>query len=343
MPETKEVGVRERETYDWSETERERPVQSLAPYENEPPAELYPPAEPHLPPREARRPQVVRELPQERSQSQPEAVVVMVSHSETIDQIFGALAEAQGKFGQIERTLEARIASSRANYTYAYAPLDEVLQAIRPALSEAGIAVMQFPLTRRGSVVVRTMLGHKSGQWFSNDLAATCVSQEPQEIGKVITYLRRYGLQSMTGVAPGYDDDATLSPRASEEKPQKAVRRSEKPTVSSESVLRAEPTPTAAQSAEKAPSAPEEVFKATGKIASVERRGTAARIVLDSGATAATNDAELIRSVSVYEKMSGATVKITARPHRNSTEKNPLTPVLTGISPCRADETPKPQ
>lgn len=153
------------------------------------------------------------------------AAVSAVEFSDDIGELFAALAEAQGEFGPIERTLTARIKSKReggADYSYSYAPLSEVLGAVRPALSKHGLAVMQFPLTRQGSVLVRTLLGHKSGAWMRNDLAVGCVSTDPKDIGSAITYARRYAAQAILGIAPDVDDDgargsgerAEIRPRA---------------------------------------------------------------------------------------------------------------------------------
>lgn len=136
--------------------------------------------------------------------------VTIVETTEDMAELFSALAEAQGEFGEIERTLTARIKSRReggADYSYDYAPLDEVLRAVRPALSKHGIAIMQFPQTKANAVLVRTMLGHKSGQWMRNDLVVGCNSTDAKDIGSAITYARRYALMALLGIAPDHDDD----------------------------------------------------------------------------------------------------------------------------------------
>lgn len=141
-----------------------------------------------------------------------EMVVSMIgmSHPDDMGELFGALATAQSQFGNIERTLSAKIRSRKgedSSFGYDYAPLDEVLNAVRPALAGQGIAVMQFPFTRQSTVVVRTMLAHQSGKAIWNDCVVSCVSTAPQDVGSAITYARRYGLQAITGVFPDSDDD----------------------------------------------------------------------------------------------------------------------------------------
>lgn len=136
--------------------------------------------------------------------------LTVVETTQDVADLFGAMAEAQGEFTDVERTLTAKIKSKReggADYTYDYAPLDEVLKAVRPALSKHGIAVMQFPQTKAGFVLVRTMITHKSGQWMRGDLVVGCNSTDPKDIGSAITYARRYALMAMLGIAPDHDDD----------------------------------------------------------------------------------------------------------------------------------------
>lgn len=133
-----------------------------------------------------------------------------MSYSDEIGEFVGALARAQGKFLDIERTLTAKVKSNRTGveFSYDYAPLDVVLDAVRPALSENGIALMQFPSAKKGVVIVTTFLAHESGQWFKNSLAVGGPDNgDPQAVGSAIKYARRYALESMLGVSPSTDDD----------------------------------------------------------------------------------------------------------------------------------------
>ncbi|HET9011662.1 MAG TPA: ERF family protein [Gemmatimonadaceae bacterium] len=175
-------------------------------------------------------------LPPAEAPKRPEVTLAIADMSAEVGELFAALAEAQGEFTEIERTLTAKIKTrSGPEYSYDYAPLSEVLAAVRPALSKNGLALLQFPMARGGSgasVVVRTMLGHASGQWLRNDLTVGCVSTAPQDIGSAITYARRYGLQALLGVSPDYDDDGasatgreqTSAPREAPPVPEDAVR-----------------------------------------------------------------------------------------------------------------------
>lgn len=121
--------------------------------------------------------------------------------SEQINEIATALAKAQGEMGGAVKD------SANPFFKSKYADLASVWDACREPLSKHGLAVLQSPQTDGARVLVETLLTHTSGQWIRDTLAATAKDDSPQAVGSVITYLRRYALQSFAGVAPE-DDDA---------------------------------------------------------------------------------------------------------------------------------------
>ena len=123
-----------------------------------------------------------------------------MTQSEQINEIAAALAKAQGE-------MEGAIKDS-ANpfFKSRYADLASVWDACRRPLAVNGIAVIQSPSVADLRVTVETLLVHTSGQWFRNDLSCAVKDDSPQVIGSATTYLRRYALQSLVGVAPEDDD-----------------------------------------------------------------------------------------------------------------------------------------
>lgn len=89
-----------------------------------------------------------------------------------------------------------------------YADLASIWEACRGPLTANGLSVVQLPTMTDAQVSVETMLLHKSGEFLSAVLTAPLKEHTPQAIGSVITYLRRYSLAAMAGVAPDEDDDA---------------------------------------------------------------------------------------------------------------------------------------
>ena len=97
-----------------------------------------------------------------------------------------------------------------------YADINAVLVAVRPILSQHGIAIVQGASmsVTDGSytlVSVVTRLSHTSGEWMESVCFVKAKDASAWSIGSAITYARRYGLVAMTGcVCAGetIDDDA---------------------------------------------------------------------------------------------------------------------------------------
>lgn len=144
--------------------------------------------------------------------------------SETINELATALAKAQGQMTGALKDAANPFFKSK------YADLASVWDACRKPLADNGLAVVQFPNTtyqgepmpyewtskmgetRYGVrvvcvVSVLTRLTHSSGQWIEDAVSTMLPTGDPQAVGSAITYLRRYALQSVAGVAPE-DDDA---------------------------------------------------------------------------------------------------------------------------------------
>jgi len=126
-----------------------------------------------------------------------------MTHSESVARIAVALSKAQG-------TIEgAAKASLNPHFGSRYADLESVWTACRSALAVNEIAVVQSPSTVGSLVGMTTLLLHGSGEWIESDpLQVEARDAAPQAVGSCLTYLRRYQLASMAGVAPTDDDDA---------------------------------------------------------------------------------------------------------------------------------------
>jgi len=136
--------------------------------------------------------------------------------SDTIATLAGALAKAQGQFPAIERTSKVDFTTkSGAKIKYSYAPLPDIIKACKKPLSDNELSVMQHIWTRGKDerVVIETVLCHSSGEWVSSSFTMTGTANDPQAMGSLITYGRRYGLSSILGVSADEDDDA-LSQKA---------------------------------------------------------------------------------------------------------------------------------
>jgi len=127
----------------------------------------------------------------------------------TIGQLAAALAKAQGQFTSPKKDIEVTVRMKNGGqYSFKYADLAAIWNVVRKPLSENGLAVIQ-PLVQRGDgVFVRTILAHEAGEVIRQELFAGNVNQDIKDLGGKITYVRRYCLSSMLGIASEDDVDS---------------------------------------------------------------------------------------------------------------------------------------
>lgn len=130
--------------------------------------------------------------------------------SDQTDKLAPALVSVQAAIDtpKKNRTTVAR------SYKYGWADLAEVLNAARAPLEKAELAVIAGTSeTESGSIVLTTRVMHTSGQWVECDYPiAGPGAHDHQEMGKAITYGRRYSLLALLRLAQE-DDDAEASPK----------------------------------------------------------------------------------------------------------------------------------
>src|SRR5882762_6113122 len=121
--------------------------------------------------------------------------------SDTINELAGALAKAQG---EITGALKD---SSNPFFKSKYADLASCWEACRAPLSKNGLAVIQTTTFRDGQLYLITTLAHASGQWIRGELLVKVKDDGPQAQGSGLTYARRYSFAAIVGLAQ-IDDDA---------------------------------------------------------------------------------------------------------------------------------------
>ena len=148
--------------------------------------------------------------------------------SPTIGKLTEALAKAQSA---IKGALKD---SDNPFFKSKYADLESVWEACRKPLTDNGLAIIQGAGDIiEGKINVETILSHISGEWISSTFSATPEKQTPQGVGSCITYLRRYGLQSIAGIAPADDDGEAAEDRdtKAKAKPEPKVKSEPKPKL----------------------------------------------------------------------------------------------------------------
>jgi hypothetical protein len=125
-----------------------------------------------------------------------------VNKSESIKNISVALIKFQAEVQNPKNTADNPFYKSK------YAPLNEILNDVRPLLSKHGLGVIQSPSGDGEKITINTMLVHESGEWIEFDpLTLKAEKITPQGAGVAITYGRRYSFSSVTGIASEPDDD----------------------------------------------------------------------------------------------------------------------------------------
>ena len=134
--------------------------------------------------------------------------------SSTIGQLADALCKAQSQMKEVLKTKTAQVKSDKGSYSYKYAELSDLLEAVKPALLGQGLAISQGVDSYERGVKVTTLLMHSSGEHISSTLSMPVTGSTPQAYGSAITYARRYALSALLGVAPEDDDDAEAASSA---------------------------------------------------------------------------------------------------------------------------------
>jgi len=130
-----------------------------------------------------------------------------VNKSDQINELAAALSAFQGEITNPAFSRTVTVSGAKGSYKFSYAELSEILKLVRPLLSKHGLSLVQSTSGDGVSVTVTTTLLHKSGQYLES--AVPCGRPEKmQELGSAISYLRRYSITGILGIAGEEDDDA---------------------------------------------------------------------------------------------------------------------------------------
>jgi hypothetical protein len=125
-----------------------------------------------------------------------------------VDVAFAEIVAALGDMPEIvaEQTADA------GTYKYRYADLASIMRAVRPVLAKHGLAVSQPFTSTVETVTVETRLLHRSGDTYDGGSVTRPAPPTPQQIGSLVTYLRRYALCALLGIAVDDDDGSSAAP-----------------------------------------------------------------------------------------------------------------------------------
>jgi uncharacterized protein (DUF3820 family) len=111
----------------------------------------------------------------------------------------------------VSRTRDVVADATNPFHKNAYATLGAHISATKAIFAQYGLAIVQFPVSNnvnRGEVGVETMVIHESGGYVSRTiLMPVAEGVKGQDVGSLVSYLRRYAIASVANLATS-DDDA---------------------------------------------------------------------------------------------------------------------------------------
>ena len=131
--------------------------------------------------------------------------------SPSIAQLIAALAKAKAAFRPLVKDRTVKVATATGgSYTFDYATASAIGAAVDAALHAHGLVLLQAVGGVGGELTVSTTLAHDSGEWIRETVAVPR-PVKAQELGSLVTYLRRYQKSAMLDVVADDDDDANAA------------------------------------------------------------------------------------------------------------------------------------
>ena len=129
--------------------------------------------------------------------------------SDQINELASALAKAQAEIGSVQKDQDNPYFKSK------FSSLSMVWETVKPSLTKHGISIVQMPGSDERGYFVQTQIMHSSGQWIRSTTYMKPSKEDPQGIGSLISYARRYALQAMVMACPDDDDGEMAMGRSS--------------------------------------------------------------------------------------------------------------------------------
>ncbi len=114
-----------------------------------------------------------------------------------------AFTKAQAEFPTIPKTKIADMGT----YSYKYADLGLIIDAVRPILFKHGLAFAQSAVTLDGKVGIETRIYHTEGHVEVFGPLYLPAGTDARSAGSAVTYARRYSLTAALGITSDEDAD----------------------------------------------------------------------------------------------------------------------------------------
>ncbi|ETO40010.1 hypothetical protein B808_1119 [Fructilactobacillus florum 8D] len=129
-----------------------------------------------------------------------------------INSIYSKISQLSSVFKQPKKNAINPFTQSK------YADLSEIIESLKPALASVGLGFVQVPVTNTNengqtSVGIKTIVFDKDNQVEFKAFSLPLLKTDPQSAGSALTYLRRYTLSAIFGIAADDDDGNQSSGR----------------------------------------------------------------------------------------------------------------------------------
>lgn len=124
--------------------------------------------------------------------------------------LYSALLKCQGLFPVIPKGKTAVVPTKAGGkYTYTYADLGSVIDAVSPILAGEGLGIIHVG---NGNKLTTTLFHSETGEKIDSTFDMP-MSDDPQDMGAVITYFRRYAVCALLGIVTEDDTDGSVKPK----------------------------------------------------------------------------------------------------------------------------------
>lgn len=136
--------------------------------------------------------------------------------SDSNKNIASALAKSWAAIESPKHNAKVQVSTRKGGkYTFEYTDLNGILAAVRPIFIENKLTIMQnsYSTIENGITLacVETTFLHESGEYAKSYPLKFPAAESMQDFGGQITYMKRYSLAAMLGIATEKDDDANGS------------------------------------------------------------------------------------------------------------------------------------
>lgn len=136
-----------------------------------------------------------------------------MNKSESIQNLTAALVAARAVIEPIVKTKEAKLKgegkSGSFEYSFKYAPFEEVIHKITPALNANGLILTQG----MSGFCLETSIFHTSGEWITYSEEMPHAFASPRAFGSELSFRKRYAATAALGITAEEDDDGQIAER----------------------------------------------------------------------------------------------------------------------------------